>query len=84
MNAADVACQQCGTGMEKTEIVEQSRGVQAVGLLLFVLGFALLFAFPPFGAIVGILVMIGVWNMGRSKKPIWRCPKCSYYFQRAD
>lgn len=79
----DVSCQQCGNPMERTELVEQSRGVQAVGLLLFVLGAALLFAFP-LGTIVGVLVMIGAWRMGYARKPVWKCPNCSFYFVRAD
>lgn len=83
MNAAEVSCQQCSTLMERTEIVEQNRALQAVALLLVILGIVLL-AWFPIGTIVGILVIIGVWRMGYSKKPVWRCPNCSYYFARAE
>jgi hypothetical protein len=83
MTTTRVPCKQCETPMQRTELVQQSRGLQAVGLLLFLIGCALLFAFP-IGTVAGVLVIFGAWRMGYSRKPIWKCPACSYFFERAD
>lgn len=78
----DVKCQQCGTGMKKTTHAKSSLGLQFVGLILFIVGFVLLF-FIPIGTIFGVILMIVAYGMGYKRLKVWLCPSCGYYFERA-
>ena len=78
----EVSCKQCGTQMKKTTKTESSCAVQLFALVLFIIGFCLLFIFP-IGTIIGILVMLGSMGLGYKKYKIWKCPSCGYFFERA-
>ncbi|MDY6979363.1 MAG: LITAF-like zinc ribbon domain-containing protein [Pseudomonadota bacterium] len=80
--AEDIKCQQCGTPMQKTTKADKSLGLQLLGVVLFLVGVGLLFLFP-LGTIVGVILMIGSLRLGYSKKKVWKCPSCGYFFERA-
>lgn len=77
-----VKCQQCGNQMVKTKKTERSMVLQLLGVILFLFGFGLLFLFP-IGTFFGVFLMIGSLKLGYSKKKIWKCPNCEYFFERA-
>jgi ribosomal protein L37AE/L43A len=75
-------CEKCGETMfQLTKNVKDSTGA-GLGCVVALLGFALLFMFP-FGTIIGIMLMIASASMGHSKKKIWQCDTCGYFFERA-
>lgn len=78
----EVNCQQCGTLMRAGKKVDKSYSLQVVGILVFLIGFALLFLFP-IGTLFGIVLMIAAARMGYSKKNAWICGNCGYFFERA-
>lgn len=77
-----ITCQQCGGTMKTTKRTEKNLGLQLLGVLLFLVGLSLLLFFP-LGTIAGIFIVIGSARLGRSKKNIWRCQNCGYFFERA-
>jgi uncharacterized protein YqhQ len=77
-----VKCQQCGSQMEKTTKADKRFALQILGVALFLFGIALLFVFP-IGTILGVALMIGSLGLGYSKKKIWKCSSCGYFFERA-
>jgi len=79
---ADVKCQQCGGAMRKTSKAEKSLGLQLLGVLLFFVGLALLFI-VPIGTIFGVVLMAGSLGLGYSKRKVWKCNSCGYFFERA-
>lgn len=78
----NVTCQQCGTEMKKTSKTERSMALQLLGVLLFFVGFALLFVIP-LGTIIGAVMMIVSLFLGHSRKRVWLCPGCGFFFERA-
>ena len=80
--AQGVKCQQCGSSMVKTKKAFRNLGLQVAGLLVFLLGIGLLFAFP-IGTFFGIVLMIAAARMGYKEKKIWKCPKCGHFFEIA-
>ena len=72
-------CESCGGEMAKAREIE--RGLQLVGLALFVLGVALLFLFPA-GTIIGGALIFGVLALGYSQKKIWKCRGCGHSLAR--
>lgn len=80
--ADEVKCQQCGSPMQKTTRANKSLGLQLLGVVLFFLGVVLLFV-PPLGTLLGVVLMIGSLGLGYSKKKIWKCSNCGYFFERA-
>ena len=80
--ASQVKCQQCGTMMSKTTKADRNLGLQLLGVILFLVGLGLLFVFP-LGTIAGIILMIGAARLGYSKKKVWKCGNCGYFFERA-
>ena len=78
----EIKCKQCGNQMKKTKKVEKSLGLQLVGILLFLCGIGLLFVFP-LGTLAGIILMIGASRLGYSRKKVWKCMECGYFFERA-
>jgi len=80
--AEEIKCQQCGSPMIKTKKAEKSLGLQLLGVLLFLIGVGLLFLFP-IGTIFGVILMIGSLGLGYSKKKVWKCTNCGYFFERA-
>jgi len=81
-NTKEIRCKQCGNGMKKTKKTEKSLGLQLVGVLVFIIGFILLFMFP-FGTIFGLILMVVAARLGYSKKKVWKCTDCGYFFERA-
>ena len=77
----EVKCQQCGNQMKKTTKADKSLLLQLLGVILFLFGFGLLFIFP-IGTIFGVVLMIGSLRLGYSKKKIWKCSNCGYFFER--
>jgi len=78
-----MACEKCTDGlMVKTTNAEHNRGMQIFGIAVFLLGLGLLFLFP-IGTIIGIFVMLAATRMGYSKKKVWKCKQCGYFFSRA-
>jgi Fe2+ transport system protein B len=78
----EVKCQQCGSQMKKTTKADKSLTLQLLGVVLFLFGIWLLFYFP-IGTIFGVILMLGSLRLGYSKKKVWKCPKCGYFFERA-
>lgn len=78
-----VACQHCGREMHQSTRGESNIGLQVLGILVFLFGLVLLFLFP-IGTLFGIFLMIGAARMGYTKKKIWLCKACGYFFERAN
>ncbi len=74
-------CHHCQTPLQAQKIVKKDLGAQALGLIIFLLGLALLFIFP-IGTIAGIILMVISARLGYSKKDGWKCPTCGYQFTR--
>jgi len=68
--------------MEETTKTEKSLGLQLLGVILFLIGLALLVIFP-IGTIAGIILVIGATRLGHTKKNVWLCQNCGYFFERA-
>jgi len=68
--------------MSKTTKADRNLGLQLLGVILFLVGLGLLFVFP-LGTIAGIILMIGAARLGYSKKKVWKCGNCGYFFERA-
>ena len=77
-----VTCQQCGGTMRKTKKTDISMTLQLVGVALFILGLVALFYFP-LGTLIGVIVMILACRLGYSKRKVWLCKDCGYFFERA-
>ena len=77
-----VTCQQCGGAMRKTKKTEISMTLQLVGVILFIVGLAALFYFP-LGTVIGVFVMILSARLGYSRRKVWLCKDCGYFFDRA-
>lgn len=77
----NVKCNQCGGEMRKTKKTDRNMGLQLLGVAVFLVGVALLF-FVPIGTIIGIILMIAACGMGYSKKKVWRCHDCGFFFAR--
>lgn len=77
----EIACKQCGGAMHHDAKTEKSIGLQIVGVFTFLLGLGMAFYFP-FGTIVGVVIMLASLRLGYSKKKIWRCDGCGYFFER--
>jgi len=78
-----VNCQQCGSEMRKTKKAERNMALQLLGVLLFFVGVAICFVVPPIGVVIGIIVMVVAAQLGYSKKKVWKCGNCGYFFERA-
>ena len=78
----DIKCQQCGSEMKKTKKVNRDMAMQVVGVLVFLFGLCLLFFFP-IGTIAGLVLMVAAGRLGYSKKKVWLCGNCGYFFERA-
>lgn len=75
-------CKQCGGAMTKTSKADRNMALQLVGVLVFIVGFVLVW-FPPLGTIAGIILMLVSLRLGYSKRKVWRCHDCDYFFERA-
>ena len=75
-------CPHCQSEMYKDTKTNRSMILQLLGVIVFVIGFCLLFVFP-IGTIVGLLLMCISLNMGYSKSKIMKCRCCGYFFQRS-
>ncbi|MBN1459308.1 MAG: hypothetical protein JXA57_07215 [Armatimonadetes bacterium] len=82
INETAVKCQQCGGIMHKDMKADKSMALQVVGVLLFLVGVGLLVVIP-FGTIAGLIIMIVSARLGYSKKKVWLCRNCGYFFERA-
>lgn len=78
----NITCTQCGGRMKKTTKAERNLSLQFFGIIVFIIGLAMLFLFP-IGTIIGILLMLAALGMGYKKKKIWKCEKCGYFFERS-
>ena len=79
---APVLCEKCKAAMQKTKKVDKSLLLQIVGVFVFFFGLSCLILFP-IGTVIGIILMIAAARMGYSKKPVWLCPNCGFFFERA-
>lgn len=83
MEEMSIECKQCDGGlMGKIDRVEKSLALQLLGVLIFLVGLGLLFLFP-IGTIFGLGLMIGAARLGYSKKKVWCCTTCGYFFEIA-
>lgn len=80
--ATTIECKQCSTPMKKTKKNEHNIGLQLFGVVLFIIGLALLFV-VPIGTVIGIFLMLGASTMGFKRRKIWKCGECGYFFERA-
>ena len=78
-----VNCQQCGSAMQQKKKAFHNRSLQLLGVILFLIGLGLLFVFP-IGTIAGLIIMVVSARLGYSKKKIWQCEGCGYFFERAS
>ena len=79
----ELKCRQCGSTMHKTEKKDKNLGLQLVGVVLFLLGVALLFVFP-LGTVGGLILMVGAARLGYRKMKVWKCDACGYFFERDE
>ncbi len=77
-----IACPHCGGPMIKATKTDTSAALQVLGVLVFLVGLGLLWAFPV-GTIFGIVLMIGACRMGYSKLRVQRCSRCGYFYEIA-
>jgi len=77
-----ILCRQCGSAMWKTKKDEKNIVMQLLGVVVFLIGLCLLFAFP-IGTVIGIVLMLVACQMGFKRKKVWKCDACGYYFERA-
>ena len=77
-----VTCQQCGDAMRKTKKTESGMTLQLVGVVPFICGGAALF-YVPMCTMIGLIVMILACRLGYSKRKVWLCRDCGYFFGRA-
>ncbi len=76
-----IKCKQCDGTMTKSKKVDKSMALQLVGVLVFIAGLILLFVFP-IGTLFGVVLMIVSLFLGYSKKPVWKCGSCGFFFER--
>lgn len=74
-----IDCKQCAGLMGKIDRVEKSLALQLAGVLFFLVGLALLLI--PIGTLFGLVLMVGSARLGYSKKKVWVCTKCGYFFE---
>lgn len=73
-----IPCPVCATAMQKRKRLEANREAEVAGILLILLGVASLpliygFCFGP------ILMVIGAWMVGGTKRPYWVCARCGHH-----
>ena len=59
--------------------------VQLLGVVLFIVGLGIivgLIGMFPISTILGACLMIVAARIGHSKKKIWACNNCGYFFER--
>lgn len=66
--------------MSPLKKVDKSLTLQLVGVLVFIVGVLLLFVFPV-GTVFGIILMVVATRLGYSKKKVWKCDECGYFFE---
>lgn len=76
-----LTCQQCGGEMHKTARSVHNRPAQVFAILIFAIGFGLLFV-PPLGTVAGLIIMIGASGIGYRREKIWLCKSCEHYIPR--
>lgn len=69
--------------MSKTRKSEHNYALQALGVIVFLVGLILLFLFP-IGTLVGIVLMVAAGRMGFTRRKVWQCGSCGYFFERAS
>lgn len=79
----EIKCQKCNGTMNKTEKIEKNLLHQLFGILIFIIGLLLCFLFP-IGTLFGLVLMYGALYLGYSKKKVWKCSNCGYYFEYTD
>jgi len=77
----EIPCKQCGDVMSQSTQASSNILLQLVGVVIFLLGLPLLLLFP-FGTIFGVIMIVGAARLGYSKKRIWKCNRCGYFFER--
>ena len=77
-----IACPHCGGPMIKATKTDKSAALQVLGVLVFLVGLGLLWAFPV-GTIFGIVLMIGACKMGHSTRRIRKCQQCGHFYEIA-
>ena len=74
-----LVCQQCGGEMYKKTVGEHNFALQVVGVLVFLIGLGML-VFFPLGTLFGLVLMIAAARLGYTRRKIWKCQSCGYYF----
>jgi len=82
MAKPSIKCKQCNGEMRKATHTKQSRALQVIGLLLFLLGLPLLFLFPV-GSFFGVMFMALGLTLGVKRTKVWKCKQCGWFFERA-
>jgi hypothetical protein len=77
-----IECKQCASNMIQTTKSEHNIGLQVLAIFAVLVGIALLFVFP-IGTIAGLIIIGASMRMGYSKKKVWHCKNCGYFFERA-
>jgi len=79
----EVKCPLCGGPMNKKTISSGNFGGIILALIVFFIGFALIFVLPIIGVIVGPLVMLAALFMGGKRRSVWKCSNCGHVLDRA-
>lgn len=79
--AEEIKCRECNGDMIKTKKADKSLALQLLGLVLFLIGIGLLFYYPV-GTVFGVFLMLGSFRLGYTKKKVWKCQNCGYFFER--
>ena len=75
-----IECKQCG-GVMKRHRYSTGNGKVLVGLVVVVLGLALIVAWPVIGWVLGALMVIIGLGMGGKRHEGWKCGECEYFFE---
>ena len=75
-----IDCKQCAGLMGKIDRVEKSLALQLAARTVLPGRPRLAFSIP-IGTLFGLVLMVGSARLGYSKKKVWVCTKCGYFFE---
>lgn len=77
-----LSCQHCGGDMTRQVHAERNLTLQLYGVVLFIIGVALVFTLPGLGWLIGGALCLISLSLGYRRHKVWLCGRCGYYFNR--